>query len=153
MSDYEFANVDHLKRDLAIEGETGTELGLEGGITLTVLAASDANPRWKARREQVRNELNRLSNARADAKRSREYLAGVYADTLVKGWHYTDADGKRHEGPLDRSGNAIPFSREACRAFLIQVDDAFSALEAIVYETKFFRGARIEAIVEQVGNS
>ena len=143
MSDYEFGNVDHLKRDLAIEGETGTELGLEGGITLIVLAATDANTRWKARREQVRAELNRLTNAKADAKRSRDYLAGVYADTIVKDWR----------GVMDKAGNAIPFSRDACKALLVQVDDAFTAVDAIIYDTKNFRGARIEAIVEQVGNS
>ncbi len=153
MSDYEFANVEHLKRDLAIEGETGTELGLEGGITLIVLAASDANPRWKARREQIRAELNRLSNAKADGKRSRDYLAGIYAETIVKGWHYIDADGRRHAGPLDKAGNAIPFSRDACKAFLQVADDAYSAVDAIIYDTKNFRGARIEAAVERVGNS
>ena len=148
MSDYEFANVEHLKRDLAIEGETGTELGLEGGITLIVLAATDANPRWKARREQIRAELNRLANAKAEGKRSRDYLAGIYAETIVKGWHYVDADGNRHAGPLDKVGNAIPFSRDACASFLRQADDAYTAVDTIIYETRNFRGARIEAIVE-----
>lgn len=139
MSDFDFGNVDHLIRNLEIEGEIGTELGLEGtDITLIVLAASDANPRWKAGVQKMRNELNRLQNAKASPKRQREYLAGIYADTLVKDWR----------GVVDKAGNPIPFTREACKAFLVKVDDAFAAIESICYETKMFRGARIEAAVE-----
>ena len=102
MSDFKFGNIDHLKRDLKIEGETGTELGIEGGITLVVLAATEANPRWKARGEQVRAELNRLSNARADSKRVRDYLAGIYAECIVIGWRgVVDAEGREHVvGPV-----------------------------------------------------
>lgn len=138
-ADFTFGNVDHLKRNLEIEGVTGTELGLEGTeITLIVLAASDANPRWKAGSQKMRNELNRLSNAKANPKRVREFLAGIYAETLIKDWR----------GVVDGEGNPIPFTREACKAFLIQVDDAFAAIEALCYETKMFRGQRIEAVVE-----
>ncbi len=152
MPDFNFANIDHLKRNLTIEGESGAELGLEGGITLIVLAATDANPAWKARSGQIRAELNRLSNARADAKRTRDYLAGVFSEIIVKDWFFTDGDGKRHDGPLDASGNTIPFTREACKAFLLQADDAFEAVNAIIYDTKNFRGQRIEAVVENVKN-
>ena len=142
MSDFTFGNVDALKRNLELEGEKGTELGIGAGITLVVLAATDANPQWKARGEQIRAELNRLSNARADNKRVRAYLAGIYADTIVKG----------RRGVVDGDGNAIPFTREACKAFLLDVDDAYAAVDAIIYDTKNFRGARIEAVVEEAKN-
>ena len=138
MPDFEFGNVDHLKRNLEIEGKTGTELGIDGGITLIVLAASDANPMWKAQRDKVRRTLASLTNARADDRRARDFLSSVYAETLVKDWR----------GVVDKDGNAIPYTREAGEAFLRQIDDAYAALEAVVYETKNFRGARIEAIVD-----
>ena len=137
---YQFDNIDSMKRNRDIEGETGTELGLPGGITLTVLAASDANPRWRNRAEEISAELNRLRNARADNTRSRRYLASSYAQCIVIGW----------KGVSSR-GAEIPFSSEACAAFLMQADDAYAAVDAIVYETKNFRGARIEATVASLG--
>lgn len=149
LPDFDFSPVyDGLKRDAKIEGETGTELGLEGGITLIVLAALDTNSRWKAKRLAAGQELNRLRNAHAPIADVRARTAQLYADAIVIGWYYVDADGKRHVGPLDRSGDAIPFTREACVALLTTFDDAFAAVEATVYDSKNFRGARIEAIVD-----
>lgn len=143
MSDFNFGKVDHLIRNLEIEGETGTELGLDGtDITLTVLAGTDANLRWKNGREKMRAELKRLENAKAGQDRIRAYLAGIYADVIVKDWR----------GVVDANDNPIPFSREACKAFLIKVDDAFAAIESVIFDTKNFRGARIEAVVTEVKN-
>lgn len=148
MSDFQFANIDHLKRNRTIEGETGTELGLDGGITLIVLAATDANPRWKANGRKVVAELNRLKNAQATARQQRDYLAGVYAENLVIGWYYVDPEDRRHDGPLDPNGHAIPFTIEACKAFLIEADDAFAAVDGVVYDTKNFRGERLKVVVD-----
>lgn len=145
MSDFKFGKIDSLKRDREIEGETGTELGISGSeITLIVLAATDANTKWKARRESMRVELNRLNNAKASEPRVRDFLAGVYAETLIKDWRgvVDDADPP----------NAIPFSREAAKALLIEADDIFAAVDAIVYDTKNFRGSRIEARVDALKN-
>jgi len=141
MSDYVFDNIAPMQRDREIEGEKGTELGLPGGITLTVLAATDANPRWRNRSEEITAELNRLRNARADNTRVRRYLSAIYSQTIVIGWRGVKGNG------VD-----IPFSSEACAAFLVQADDAYAAVDNIVYDTKNFRGARIEAVVEQAGN-
>lgn len=142
MTDYTFDNIGDLKRDRAIEGETGTELGLPGGITLIVLAASDANPRWRGMHEAVTRHLNKLANARASAEATRKYLAGIYAQALVKDWR-----GVRSQGV------EVPFSVEACTAFLMQADDAYAAVDKVVYDTKNFRGDRIEAIVSEAGNA
>ncbi len=143
MSDFDFGKVDHLIRNLDIEGKTGTELGLEGtDITLIVLAGTDANLGWKHRREKMRAELKRLENAKAGPERIRAFLAEVYSDVIVKDWR----------GVVDSNDNAIPFSREACKAFLIKVDDAFAAVEDVIFNTKNFRGQRIEAVVAEAKN-
>ena len=138
---YVFDNIDDLKRNREIEGETGTELGLPGDRTLIVLAASDANPRWRQQSEQILNELGRLRNARASSERVRAFLARKYAETLIKDWR-----------GITSNGTPIPFSPEACTAFLLAADDAYAAVDAVVYETKNFRGSRIEAVVGEAKN-
>ena len=138
--EYQFDGIEPMKRDREIEGEKGTELGLPGGITLTVLAATDANPRWRNRGDEITAELNRLRNARAPGERVRKYLAGIYSQCLVIGWRGVKSGGAE-----------IPFSPEACAAFLMQADDAYTVLDNVVYDTKNFRGARIEATVAAAG--
>lgn len=140
MKEYRFDNIGAMQRNRDIEGEKGTELGLPGGITLIVLAATDANPRWRNRSEEITAELNRLRNARATGDRVRTYLSRVYAETLVLDWRGVKTDN------VD-----VPFSVEACTAFLRQADDAYVAVDNVVYDTKNFRGARIEAVVESAG--
>lgn len=138
---YKFDGIEVLQRNREVEGEKGTEIGLPGGITLTVLAASDANPRWRQRGEEIASELRRLTNARATPQRQRDYLSRIYAECLVIGW-----DG------VKSSGVTVPFSVEACTAFLRQADDAYAAIDAVVYDTKNFRGQRINAVVAEAGN-
>lgn len=135
---YTFDNIEALQRNRDIEGEKGTEIGLPGGITLTVLAASDANPRWAKRSGQIRNELRRLEAALAPPERQRAYLSRIYAECLVKDWRGVKSDGVE-----------VPYSVEACAAFLKLADDAFSAIDQVVYDTKMFRGERVEIAVEQ----
>lgn len=140
-TDYEFDNIKTMQRDRDIEGEKGTELGLPGGITLTVLAASDANPRWRNRSEEIASELNRLRNARATNDRVRRYLSRIYAECLVIGW-----------AGVKSQGVDLPYSVEACTAFLRKADDAYAAVDNVVYDTKNYRGQRLEAVVEQAKN-
>ena len=135
---YTFDNIEALQRNREIEGEKGTEIGLPGGITLTVLAASDANPRWRARSEQIHSELRRLSAARATPERQRSYLSRVYADCLVVGWSGVTSNDVE-----------VPFSPDACAAFLRLADDAFEAIGNVVHDTKMFRGERIQIAVDQ----
>lgn len=140
-TDYQFDGIEPMKRNREIEGEKGTELGLPGGITLTVLAASDANPRWRSRGDEIAAELNRLRNARAPGERVRKYLATIYAQCLVIGW-----------AGVKSKGVEIPFSPEACAAFLMAADDAYAIVDGVVYDSKNYRGARIEATVEAAKN-
>ena len=139
--DYVFDNVESMLRDHEIEGKTGTELGLPNGSTLIVLAASDANPRWRTRSMEISNELGRLRNAGADNKRVRDWLSRIFAECLVIDWRNVKGGG------VD-----IPFSVEACTAYLRKVDDAYEAVDRIVWETKNFRGQRIKAVVGEAGN-
>lgn len=138
MSQFKFGNIDDLKRNRDIEGETGTEVALRGGIKLRLLCATDANPAWKQHGEAFRNELRRLARAGASDERVKKYLAHELTRLFVKGW----------EGVMDTEGNAIPWTKEACEAFLVEADDAIPAIQDIVYDTQNFRGQRIEAIVE-----
>lgn len=138
---YEFDDIESMKRNRELEGETGVELGLPGDRTLIVLAASDANPRWRAHAEAFRNELNRLNNARASTEKVRAFMARTYADALIKGWR-----------GIKSGGVDIPYSREACTAFLLAADDAFTIVSEFVYDTQNFRAARVEAVIEAVGN-
>ena len=136
---FKFKNIDALQRDTEIEGTTGTPLGLAGGITLNLLCASDANPRWKTGGEKFRAELRRLGRANASEDRVKKFLAEEFAKMFVIGW----------EGVLNADDDQpVPLTKESCVAFLLAADDAIPAIQEIVYDSKNFRGQRIEAIVE-----
>ncbi len=137
---YEFDNIDELQRKRDIEAE-GIELGLPGNITLIVRAASDANPAWRSASAAIGKELRRLKNARATNEDLRKYLCSQYARHLVNGWRGVKIKGVE-----------VPFSVEACTAFLLAADDAYTAVDQIVYDTENFRSARVGAIIEHVGN-
>lgn len=140
MADYVFDNIEEMQRNRELEKD-GIELGLPGNRVLIVRAASDANPLWRARSEQISNELRRLSNAKAPPERTRAYLAGMFAELLVKDWR-----------GITSHGVAIPYSVDAGRAFLTAADDAYAAVDAVVWDNKNFRSLRVEAIVDEVKN-
>ena len=137
-----FGNIDKLKRDRAVEGGEGTEIGFEGGITLVVLCASDANPAWKRYGDDFLAELRRLNRAHASEERVRRFLAEQYARLLVKDWR----------GVVDPQGHDLPFSRDLCVELLYETDDILPALQALVHDSKNFRGQRIEAVIEAAKN-
>lgn len=141
MAEFQFDNIEEMQRNRELEKD-GIELGLPGNRVLIVRAASDANPLWRARSEQISNELRRLSNAKAPPERVRAYLAGMYAELLIKDWRGVTGHGV-----------AIPYSVEAGKAFLIAADDAYAAVDGIVWDNKNFRSLRVEAIVEEAKNS
>lgn len=138
--DYQFDNIEELQRKRDIEAE-GTELGLPGDITLIVRAASDANPAWRAASAAISKELRRLRNARATNEELRNYLVPQYARHLVKGWRGVKSKGVE-----------VPYSVEACTAFLLAADDAYAAVDQIVYDTQNFRSARVDTIIDHAKN-
>jgi hypothetical protein len=137
-----FGNIDHLKRNRKIEGETGTAVGLPGGITLTVLCASDANPAWKRFGDQFVAELRRMSAANASEDDVKKYVAERLTTLLITGW----------DGVTDVDGNPVPFSRDACIQFLMQTDDVVAAVQRIAFDSQYFRGQRIEAVIGEAKN-
>lgn len=138
--DYEFDDVEDLQRNRKLE-EEGTVVGFPGGRWIKVAAASDANPLWRAQSEKIANELGRLRNARAGADRVRAFLSKKYAELLGRDW-----------GGWTAKGVELPYSKEAFEALLLKADDVYAAVDAIVFETKNYRGARIEAVVEAAKN-
>ena len=141
-----FKNIDQLQRNREIEGIIGTPVGLPGGITLQVLCATDANPRWAANGEKFSAEVRRLSRANVPDDRTRKFLAEQFTRLFIIGW----------EGVKEDDGNGgevdVPFSADACVDFLLATDDALPALQQVVYDTKMFRGERIEIIANSLKN-
>ncbi len=133
---YKFKNVDKLKRNREIEGGTGTELGFDGGDTIWVLAATDANPRWVKFGDDYINELRRLQRANASTERTKAFLAEWFTRLFVLRWEV--------KGVGDKS---VPFSQEACRAFLMETDDVIPAIQKTAFDNTAFRGAKIEVVV------
>lgn len=135
-----FGRIGHLKRDRKIEGEVGADLKIDQNIFLTVLAASDANVRWRDTAPKVLRELRRLENAGATTEEMRARYAALYADVLIIGWR----------GVVDADGKPVAFTRDNVIAFLLEADDAMSAINDYCFDTVNFRSERAEAIVEAV---
>lgn len=142
MSSFKFKNIDKQKRNRDIEGVVGTELGLAGGVTLQVLAATDANPRWKQFGQDYLDEVKRLIRAKASDERVKAFQADQFARIFVIGWDVLDAE----------DDSPIPLTYEACVAYLMESDDAIPAIQATVFDNQNFRGARIEAIAAHLKN-
>lgn len=138
---YHFDDIDGLKRKPEIEGKTGTVIDLPGDRWIRVLAASDANPKWTAYRKAIAEGTRRLAGAEASDERYRRFIVPYYAEALCIDW-----------GGFTNQGAEIPFSVSACKALLMMADDVYAAVAATVYDTKNFRGARIQALVDEAGN-
>src|SRR3954447_18438214 len=135
---YTFDGIDDLKRNREIEGKTGTVIYFPGGRWIRVLCASDANPKWLAYRKIVNEGTVRLANAEAGDERYREFVAPYYAKALCTDW-----------GGWKTDGIEIPFSEEAVTAAMLQADDVFRTIHAIVRDDKNFRGQHVEAVVRE----
>ena len=109
MNGYAFDNIEDLQRNRDLERD-GTELGLPGGRTLIVRAASDANPQWRAQSEKIAAELRRLGNARATNERVRGFLARKYAELLVRDWRGITSKGIKYSNiePLHEASTGAP---------------------------------------------
>lgn len=151
---FTFSNIDELKRNREIEGTVGIHVKYTDEIFLHVLAISDANPRWTEKAKKAFDELNRLTNIGAPDSQREERFARLLAETVVLNWHGGIDDGGNFKpgGPRDADGRFVPFTPEACVAFLVQADDIVEDLLTRCRETRNFRVQRAQAIVEQVKN-
>lgn len=135
---FKFKNASLLKRNRKIEGEEGTEIGFNGGDTLWILAATDANPRWVRFGDEYINGLRRLTRANASDERVKTYQVEWFTRLFVLRW---DVKGENDE--------PIPFSAEACAAYLAETDDVVPAIQKTAFDNTNFRGDRIEAVVHE----
>lgn len=140
MSEYSFDGIDELKRNREIEGKTGIRLEFPGGRWIQVLAATDANPKWVARRDIITRETRRLANAKADDARYREFIVPHLVAGLCIDW-----------GGWKNSGVEIPFSAPACKALLMEADDAYAAIMGVMNDDKNYRANRVEVLVAEAG--
>lgn len=140
MSDYSFDDIDDLQRKRDIEGKTGTPIYFPGERWIQVLAASDANPKWLARRKIIAEGTRRLANAEANDGRYRAFIVPHIAEALCIGW-----------GGWKVNGVEIEFSTEACKALLLKADDVYAAVTQVMYDDKKFRGDRIEVLTKEAG--
>lgn len=134
---YRFDDIEDFQRQREIEDQ-GTVVNFPGDRWIRIAAASDGNAMWRTHSEKLLNELNRLRNAKAPAERVRAFLASKYAALCGRGW-----------GGWKAAGVEIPYSPAAFEALLLAADDVYATVDQIVWETKNFRGAKIEAVVEQ----
>lgn len=141
MNDYSFDDVDELQRQPEIEGTVGTVIDFPGERWIRVLAASDKNPKWKARQKIVGEGSRRLRNAEASDEKYRAFMVPHLAEALCIEW-----------GGWKSGGTEIPFSTEACKALLMKADDVYRGVLDVVSDDKKFRGARVEVVVAQAGN-
>lgn len=140
---FQFKNIDSLKRNREIEGVIGTTIGFRSsGIALQVLAASDANSRWREFGDNYLNEFRRLQRADAPQERINKFLAENLTRMFVIGW----------TGVFDQDGNEVPFGHEACVALLLETDDIIPALLEVVSDNMKYRGARIEIVSDELKN-
>jgi hypothetical protein len=140
LSDYSFDEIDDLQRNREIEGKTGTVIYFPGDRWIRMLAATDANPKWMARRKIIAEGTRRLANAEANDARYRAFIAPHIAEALCIGW-----------GGWRVNGAEIDFSTEACKALLLKADDVYATISQVMYDDKKFRGDRIEAVIKEAG--
>lgn len=138
-----FGRIAHLKRDRKLEGETGVDIKIDENIYLSVLAATDANTKWRELAQKAVREVKRQENAGAKREDLHALMCKLYAETLVTGWR----------GVVDEHGKPVAFTPANCTAFLIEADDAYAAIERECYDTQNFRAARAEAIIETAKNA
>jgi hypothetical protein len=151
MATRQFDDIDRLKRDRKIEGEIGLDLKIDDGIFVTVLAASDANPRWKANAQRLFAEIDRLRNAGAAESTITRKVAEAYADMLVINWHGgQDEQGNQVPGGPRENGVALPFNRTNCVDWLCEADDALSAIAENCINLKKFRALQAKRVIDQV---
>lgn len=134
-----------LKRDRDIEANGKKMEFPDVGVALTVRAASDANPLWVKRAEQIGNETRRIMNFYKDDPDERraqmkEFMVGVFADIMIADW--TDV--------TDENDQPVKYTPEEGRAFLRDYDDVYAEIDRQVWDTKNFRAEAVKKVVDEV---
>lgn len=110
---------------------------LEGQPTLEVRPATEANPGYmRAMLKGSKEQLRRLSGADISPEvlaENREKDRKLFPEHVVVGWP---------KAPLDAKGERVPFSAEACAAFIAAIPgDMFNELRNFCSTPDNFRSA------------
>ena len=142
MSKYSFAVVDELVRERNVEGEIGVWLRVTDTIFFHVLCQSDANPRYRELGPKRFRELRRQANAKATPEQITERWAELFTDCLILGW----------EGVVDTDNRPIPYSREACVAFIVAHPRLIKVIDKYTEDETNFRSERKDDAIEEGKN-
>lgn len=138
MADYVFDDTEELDRNPEIEGKTGTVLDFPGDRWIRILAATDYNPKWKARKKIIDEAVARLNNSGAGDERYRKFWAPHIAECLGVDW-----------GGWKANGAEIPYSAEAFKALLLSKYDVYRVCMLTMRDDSKYRGDRIEVVIAQ----
>ena len=136
--EFEVDDIEELQRKPEIEGKIGTPLYFSGERSLQVLAATEHNPKWMARRKIIMEGWRRLVNQGAKPARVREFLSPHLAEALIIG-----CSGWKSKGV------EIPYSPEFGRYLMLNADDAYASVFQIMDDTTRFRGEQLEVVVDE----
>lgn len=138
---FDVADLDEFKRRPDIEAKIGTVIRFTKGRWMRVLAASDRNPRWIARRLRIREDLRQLPPD-LDEEQLQHIMAPHYAEALVIDWG----------GWKSGDGTNLPCTPEVVTFVLRNGTDVYRAVHKVVQSDENFRGAEIEVATREVGN-
>lgn len=131
---FDFSNVraQEVPRDRTA---TYTFYNLEGQPQLTVKPATEANPAYlRAMLKGSKDQVRRMKSGELSPEmlvENREKDRRLFPKHIVTGWP---------KSPLDAQGNAVPFSEEACTAFIAALPyDIFNGLRDFCSSIENFR--------------
>lgn len=144
---FKFKGLDHLKRKPDIEGKTGAVFHIAGDRWIRMTATTDNNPKWVAYRKVYTEGVRRLASAEVSDQRFREFVVPLWVNACFMdwggGWVADDGNG----GDIE-----IPFSPPAAIAALMEYDDVYEQVAAIIGDHKKFRDEHVKVVVDAAGN-
>lgn len=137
---FDVADLDEFERKPEIESRIGTVMHFTKGRWMRVLAATDRNPRWIARRKRIQEDLRQLPPDLTEDQ-LKDVMAPHYAAALIIDWG----------GWKSGDGTDLPLTPELA-TFVLRKIDIYRAVQKTVTDDLNFRGAEIEVVTKEVGN-
>lgn len=127
------------------EAEEGVWIRFGGQVAMRILRAGGANKDFtRAFQTAIKPYERQLKKGTLDPEVSDEVMRRVYARHVVKEWH----------GVIDtETGKSVPFSPDACEAWLRQFPEAFNELVNIATELATFAQDEANDAKAELGNS
>lgn len=137
-----FAQIDELKRERDVEGESGVDLRVFEGVFIHVLCQSDANTRFRAFASKKLREIKRLRNAGATPEELDAELAAFLFDCVVKGWR----------GVKDEDGNEVECTRANFITWCCQHPRAMGRIDEYSNDETNFRSNKDDGTKDRLKN-